>query len=434
MQTFHVKTYGCQMNKHDSERVSGQLVAAGFKQTSDIEKSDIVIYLTCCVRKSADDRLYAHVADLKSLKKRNPKMIIAVGGCLAQKDKERMYEKLPHVDIVFGTYNQSKLIDLVNEAVSGKKVLSVDEDISSESRPQALRESRIHAWVPITVGCDNFCTYCVVPYVRGPERSYELETIINDISDYVDDEVKEVTLLGQNVNSYGRDLYKETMFAELLDRASQIKGLERIRFMTSHPKDLSDDVIRIVSLRENICSHFHLPIQSGSNRILRDMNRGYSREEYIDTAQKIKEFVDDASLTTDIMIGFPGETEEDFNDTLDIIKRVGFDRTFNFIFSERDGTKAAEFEGKIEKAVKNDRFNRLVEMQNDLSLKSNRGLIGTEVNLFVEGRSKKGVAMLTGRTKTNKLVHFSGEDNLIEKYVDIKIKEAYSFYLIGETL
>ncbi len=432
MTTFHVKTFGCQMNKHDSERVAGQLSTSGYKPIDDIEEADIIVFITCCVRKHADDRLYGNVDMLRSLKKKKPSTIIAVGGCLAQKDNNRMFEKLPHVDIVFGTYNQEGLIDMINEVRGGGRVLNVSEENIGLSISPALRQSKVHAWVPITIGCDNYCSYCIVPYVRGPERSYPIESIKKAVSDYVGEGVKEVTLLGQNVNSYGRDLYGKPRFTQLLDNISNTEGLERIRFTTSHPKDLKEDVIDIVKEKRSICSHFHLPVQSGSNRVLGDMKRGYSREKYIETALKIRSSIDDVSITTDIMVGFPTESEEDFLDTLDLVERVSFDHAYTFIYSEREGTEAANFKDEVAKEVKNDRFNRLVELQNKHCLESNKALVGRKLKVFVEGRGKRGKQNLSGRTDTNKLIHFSGDDTLINRFIDIKVDEAHSFYLEGE--
>ncbi len=434
MKTFHVKTYGCQMNKHDSERISGLLSSAGYLLESDIERADIIVFITCCVRKHADDRLYGNVAALKKLKTINPSTIIAVGGCLAQNDKDRMYEKLPHVDIVFGTYNQEGLLGLIEKAADGRRVLSVGEEDQELTKPKALRESRFHAWVPIAIGCDNFCTYCIVPYVRGHERSYPIKGIVEDVTDYVSDGVTEVTLLGQNVNSYGRDLYGETRFSELLGELSGIAGLERIRFTTSHPKDLSLDVIDIVREKASICSHFHLPVQSGSNKILEAMGRGYSREKYIQTALKIRSSIEDVSITTDIMVGFPGETDQDFLDTLELMEEVGFDQAYTFIYSEREGTRAAGFTDKVPKEIKDERFRRLVELQDRLCLESNTALLGKKAKVFVEGKAKKGKLRLTGRTDTNKLIHFSGDESLIHDYVDVRINGAFSFYLVGEII
>ena len=429
---FALRTFGCQMNKHDSERMAGLLTHAGYEETAVTAEASVIVFNTCCVRQHADDRLYGNVAALKQLKIDSPNLILAVGGCLAQKDGRQMMETLPHVNIVFGTGNQSRLPEMISRAVAGEKVCDTGDgdDFSMEGTPS--RNHEYHAWMPITIGCDNFCTYCIVPYVRGRERSRPREDIITELQKAVGEGVIETTLLGQNVNSYGRDICGEPRFADLLRRVSNIDGLKRIRFTTSHPKDLSDDVIFAVAQAENIAPHFHLPVQAGSNRILKAMGRQYDRERYLMLAAKIREKIPGVAITTDIMVGFPGETETDFQETLELVKEVAFDQAFTFIYSARSGTKAAEMDGQISAPEKGSRFRRLVEAVNEAGLMRNKEFVGEEVNVYVEGPGRKGQDILAGRAFNNKLINFAGSDNLIGGFAAVKVTAAFSWFLTGE--
>jgi tRNA-2-methylthio-N6-dimethylallyladenosine synthase len=433
MKRFFIKTFGCQMNKDDSERIAGLLVSAGYEAAPGPSGADLVVFNTCCVRKNADNRLYGQVAALKPLKDERPELIIAVGGCLAQLDGERLQEKSPHVDVVFGTHNLARLPQLLAAAQTGFKtceILTGSADFNGDL--PAARKSKWHAWLPITVGCDNFCSYCIVPHVRGREKSRELSALVSAASALVADGVSEITLLGQNVNSYGRDLYGAPKFAELLKKMSTVEGLARVRFTTSHPKDLTDQVIDLVGHEENLCPHFHLPLQAGSDRILELMGRQYDSRRYLDRVERIRSRVPGVSITTDIIVGFPSETESDFDRTLEVMVSAEFDQAFTFIYSPRPGTKAADDSRQIPQEIKSARFARLIDVQNRLSLKKNRSLLGQTFPAFVEGLSKKDNYRLAARTAANKLVHLDGPDELIGHTLNVDITEAFSWFLLGE--
>jgi tRNA-2-methylthio-N6-dimethylallyladenosine synthase len=445
MKKFHITTFGCQMNKHDSERISGLLVANGYKQTGNSDDAHVIIFNTCAVRDHAERRFFGNLNNLRARKKDDPGLIIAIGGCTAQTERELIFEKAPHVDIVFGTHNMPNLVQMLESVERSKSVLcGVSEKI--EIMPTALpllREENHHAWVPIIIGCNNFCSYCIVPYARGREVSRPMDDIVSDVENLVSDGVVEITLLGQNVNSYGNDIYNgsgkkagnksdNNNFSGLLNALDKIDGLRRIRFMTSHPKDLSDDIIEAIACGDKICEHIHLPVQAGSNRILKTMNRKYTKEEYLDTVEKIYKTIPDVSLTSDIMVGFPGETEEDFLETLDVVKRARYDGAFTFIFSPRKGTPAATMSDRVADTEKSDRFERLIALQNRISLEKNRELIGRNIDVFVEAVSKKDKRILSGRTRTNKIVNFSGSRDLIHTEANIHITEAYTWHLSGE--
>jgi len=429
---FIIKTFGCQMNKHDSGRLAGLLSENGYQETLDLNEAKIVIFNTCCVREHADDRLYGNVAALKELKAEHPELILAVGGCLAQRDGQALHERLPHVDIVFGTNNHTRLPQLIKLARQEQKICDISNNAASISSVKAKKTNDYHAWLEITSGCNNYCSYCIVPYVRGPEKSRTSAEIITEVGELISEGVIEVTLLGQNVNSYGRDIYGKPEFAALLRDVAEIKGLKRLRFTTSHPKDLSRGIIEAVSANKNICPHFHLPVQSGSNRILKLMKRRYTREQYLELASVIRDSIPGVSLTTDVMVGFPGETEADFNDTLSLFSQVRFDQAFTFIYSKREGTRAALMADQIPMDIKKKRFQRLLDLQNSICLANNEALIGKRFEVYVEGRSKKGEYNLMGRTKANKLVHFVGDVGLINSFVEVGIVKAFSWFLIGE--
>lgn len=408
--------------------------AGGYEPVEEPGEADVVIFNTCCVRQNADDKVFGRLAALKQLKKERPETIIAVGGCLAQTEGEAIQKKLPHIDIVFGTHNVARLPGLLAEVESTRQnaceILTTSVDFTGDL--PAERRHKWHSWLPITVGCDNFCTYCIVPYARGREKSRDLERLVEESKRLVEDGVSEITLLGQNVNSYGRDLYGEPAFARLLDRLSAVDGLERIRFTTSHPKDLDLATIDLVSERQKLCSHFHLPLQAGSDRVLKLMRRKYTAARYLDLVQAIRERIPDAAITTDIMVGFPGETEEDFQQTLSVAEEARFDQAYTFIYSPRSGTAAAGYEDAVGVEAKSERFTRLVEMQNRISLEINQGLVGGRADAFVEALSKKDRFRLAARTHTNKLVHLDGPDELIGSTLSVLIREAFSWFLVGE--
>lgn len=438
MQTYLIRTFGCQMNKHDSERVAGLLRAQSMTPVDDAEEADVIVFMTCCVRENADERLRGQVASLKALKpRRGSGPLIAVGGCIGQRDGELLLTQLPHIDVVFGTHNVSHLPALLDSAASQKapqvEVLAETTEFASDLPSE--REHPWHAWVPITVGCDNFCTYCIVPYVRGREKSRSLEDIVAEVQRLVADGVLEVTLLGQNVNSYGRDLYGEPAFAKVL-RAVAHTGIQRIRFATSHPKDLSDDTIEAMAEEPAIMPYLHLPVQSGSDRILRKMNRVYSRTDYLALIDRLYEAIPDLALSTDIIVGFPGETEEDFEATLDVIRRGRFDQAFTFIYSPRDGTPAATMEGAVPRKITQERFDRLVELVHSSALEKSRQLVGTEQPVLFEGPSKRDEKVLTGRSPGNKVVHVSLPDgadaqDYAGRILPVHIDEAQTWFLLG---
>lgn len=431
---FYINTFGCQMNKHDSERIAGMLQQEGYELTNCLEEANLVVFNTCTVRDHADRKLYGHLQHLKQWKTENKDRIIAVGGCLAQKEGKRIQEKIPYLDIVFGTHNLGKFPHLLNEyRKSSTPLCELSEEL--EVMPSNLpcqREYPFKAWVTITVGCNNYCSYCIVPYVRGREISRPLEDIIKEVEFLVEDGVIEITLLGQNVNSYGYDLYDKSKFAYLLGKLNEIKELERIRFTTSHPKDLTSDIIQAVADSESICEHFHLPIQSGSNKILKLMNREYTKEAYLDIIKNIRTAMPECSITTDIMVGFPGEGEQEFLETFETFKKIEFDQAYMFIFSPRGDTPASKLKDSETKEAKKERFLRLVDLQNNITSNKNKSLEGKTFEILVEGRSKKNPQRLTGRTRTNRIVNFHGEEDLIGKLVKIKITKSQSYSLIGE--
>lgn len=435
--TYHIVTYGCQMNEEDSEKMSGMLKSMGYEKTENRDEASIIIFNTCCVRENAENRVYGNLGELKKVKKRNPNLVIAICGCMMQQEgmADKILKTFPYVDIIFGTHNAYKFPEYLNrvktEGVQVKEILDKETKIV-EGIP-IDRESSIKAFVTIMYGCNNFCTYCVVPYVRGRERSRKSEDILNEVKDLVSKGYKEVTLLGQNVNSYGKGLEEDINFAKLLRKVNEIEGLERIRFMSSHPKDLTEEVIMAVKECDKVCEQIHLPVQSGSDTMLKAMNRHYDRATYLSLVNKIKEEIPGCSITTDIIVGFPGESEEDIQDTIDLVKEVKYDSAFTFIYSRRNHTPADKMENQIPEEVKHERFNRLVEAVNENVIRGNKFYEGKTVEVLVEGPSKTDETKLMGRTRNGRLVNFSCEDkNLIGKLVNVKINRAQPFSLIGE--
>lgn len=433
--TFCVTTFGCQMNARDSEKLRGILNQIGYEEAEE-DEADFVIYNTCTVRENANTRVYGRLGQLKPRKKQHPHMMIGLCGCMMQEPEviAKLKKSYSFVDIIFGTHNIYKFAELICERYeAGKMVVDIWEDTDKivEDLPNE-RKYAFKSGINIMFGCNNFCSYCIVPYVRGRERSRKPEAIIREIERLVKDGVSEVMLLGQNVNSYGKTLDKPITFAELLRRIEKIEGLKRIRFMTSHPKDLSDELIEVMASSEKICKHLHLPVQSGSTRILKKMNRRYTKESYLELAEKIKKAVPDISLTTDIIVGFPGETEEDFQETLDVVRKVRYDSAFTFIYSKRTGTPAAAMEDQIPADVVKDRFDRLLSEVQSIASEVCAVHEGKDMEVLVESVSDHDASMVTGRMSNNLLVHFKGTKEMIGTYVTVHLTECKGFYYLGE--
>ena len=431
--TCCVHTFGCQMNARDSEKLLGILTDIGYVETED-EHADFVIYNTCTVRENANNKVYGRLGYLSNFKKKNPHMMIALCGCMMQEPTvvEKIRKSYRFVDLVFGTHNIYKFAELLcNRMESDSMIIDIwkDTDKIVEDLP-IRRKFSFKSGVNIMFGCNNFCSYCIVPYVRGRERSREPEAIVKEIEALVADGVTEVMLLGQNVNSYGKTLKDPVTFAQLLEKVEQIEGLKRIRFMTSHPKDLSDELIEYMSKSRKVCHHLHLPMQSGSSRILKIMNRHYDKEKYLGLVEKIRTAVPDISLTTDIIVGFPGETEEDFQETLDVVEKSDFDTAFTFIYSKRSGTPAAKMEDQVPEDVVKDRFDRLLKLVQEKGREVSSRFQGEVQEVLVETESKeKGI--FTGRTQYNLLVHFPGTPDLLGKYVNVRLDTCKGFYYMG---
>ena len=435
---FYIETWGCQMNEEDSEKLSGMLKRVGYTKTENKEDAGIILFNTCCVRENAENKVFGNLGSLKHLKKENPDLIIGICGCMMQQEgmADKILKKFPYVNIVFGTHNAYKFPEYLNrvktEGVQIKEIFNKETDIV-EGLP-IDRESNVKAFVTIMYGCNNFCTYCIVPYVRGRERSRKPEDILNEVRELVAQGYKEITLLGQNVNSYGKGLEEEVDFAKLLRMINEIEGLERVRFMTSHPKDLTHDVIMAIKECDKLCEQIHLPVQSGSNSILKKMNRHYTKEYYLDLIKKIKEEIPGVTLTTDIIVGFPGETEEDFQETLELVKEVGYSSAFTFIYSRRNNTPADMMLNQVTEEDKHHRFNRLIAAVNERVIAQNKAEEGNILEVLVEGNSKNDAEKLTGRTRTGRLVNFTGENVNVGELVNVKITRAQNFSLIGEVI
>lgn len=433
--SFCVTTFGCQMNARDSEKLTGVLRQIGYIEETDEEKADFVIYNTCTVRENANMRVYGRLGQLNRVKRNKPYMMICLCGCMMQEPVvvEKIKKSYRFVDIIFGTHNIYKFAELiVTRFESERMVIDIwqDTDKIVENLPNERKYS-FKSGVNIMFGCNNFCSYCIVPYVRGRERSRDKEAIINEIKRLVDDGVVEVMLLGQNVNSYGKTLEHPITFAKLLQEIEKIDGLERIRFMTSHPKDLSDELIEVMKNSKKICKHLHLPVQSGSSRILKKMNRRYTKEQYLELVNKIRAAVPDISLTTDIIVGFPGETEEDFLETMDIVEKVRYDSAFTFIYSKRTGTPAAIMEDQVPEDVVKDRFERLLKRVQEISAEVCAVHEGTVQTVLVESLNDHDDKLVTGRLSNNLLVHFPGNAGLIGSLVEVRLDECKGFYYLG---
>lgn len=430
----HVETFGCQMNARDSEKLCGILNAIGY-QGSESEDADFVIYNTCTVRENANNKVYGRLGYLHGYKKKNPHMMIALCGCMMQEEKvvEKIKQSYRFVDLIFGTHNIFKFAELLVHSIENKKmVVDVWENTDQivEQLPNE-RKFRFKSGVNIMFGCNNFCSYCIVPYVRGRERSREPREIIREIENFVADGVVEVMLLGQNVNSYGKNLDQPITFAQLLEQIEQIEGLERIRFMTSHPKDLSDELIEVMAKSKKICRHLHLPLQSGSSRLLKIMNRHYDKEQYLTLVDKIRAAIPDIALTTDIIVGFPGETEEDFEETMDVVRKVRYDSAFTFIYSKRTGTPAAKMEDQVPEDVVKARFDRLLKEVQEIAAEKSARLTGQVQDVLVESVNHQDDSLLTGRLGNNSVVHFPGGKELIGQIIPVRLDECKGFYYIG---
>lgn len=433
--TFFTQTFGCQMNARDSEKLLGILKDIGYVESDDEESADFVIYNTCTVRENANLRVYGRLGQLKKVKRNNHEMIIAMCGCMMQEPEvvEKIKSSYKFVDVVFGTFNIFKLAELLyNRFTSDEQIIDIWD--STKEVVEELPTSRKYPFksgVNIMFGCNNFCTYCIVPYVRGREKSREPKEIVREIERLVADGVKEVMLLGQNVNSYGKTLEDNVTFAELLSEIAKVDGLERIRFMTPHPKDLSDELIEVIRDNPKVCNHIHLPLQSGSSRLLKLMNRQYTKEHYLELVDKIRKTIPDISITTDIIVGFPGETEEDFEDTLDVVRKAKYDSAYTFIYSKRTGTPAAKMDGQVPEDVVKERFNRLLQTVSETSHEHIKRYEGCNMDVLVEDIDDHDSDFLTGRMTNNILVHFKGDKELIGTVVNVHMDECKGFYYMG---
>ena len=445
LKTYHITTFGCQMNARDSEKLSGVLSQMGYTEI-DTEDADIVLIKTCTVRENANERVYGHLGQLKNTKKKNPEMIIGICGCMMQEadEVEKIKKSYSFVNLVFGTHNIWKFPKLLRQVIdSGKRVFDTAEEINDEA--DKLPVNRVFPFksgVNIMYGCDNFCTYCIVPYVRGRERSRDPEDILDEVRRLVNTGVVEVMLLGQNVNSYGKRVMRDgkitngstISFAELLRQVCRIEGLKRVRFMTSHPKDLSDELIDVIASEPKVCHHLHLPLQSGSSRLLAKMNRHYTKESYLDLVDKIRSRIPDISITTDIIVGFPGETDEDFEDTMDVVNKAEYESAFTFIYSKRTGTPAADYPDQVDSEIIKRRFDRLLGRVQEIAAGKTLKYVGTETTALIEDIDDHEDGCVTGRLSNNMVVHVKGNTGLIGKIVKVRLNEAKGFYYLGEII
>lgn len=432
------RTYGCQQNENDTERIRGMLFEAGFDFTEDEEKADVIIYNTCAVRENAEQKVFGRLGILKHLKEARPDMIIAVCGCMVQQEHiaQRIKEVYSHVDLVFGTHALYRMPKLLYDAMRAKKTV-IDIENSDGAIAEAIptkRDNGFSAWVSVMYGCNNFCSYCIVPYVRGRERSRKHEDILAEVKGLVASGCTEISLLGQNVNSYGKDLEEQIDFADLLRMVNEVEGIERIRFMTSHPKDLSDRLIEAMRDCKKVCRQLHLPFQAGNDRVLKEMNRKYTSREYLDKIRRVKEMIPDIFLSSDVIVGFPTETNEEFEDTIKVLKEVEFDHIFSFIYSRREGTPAAKLDFVLTDEEIHRNFDRLLEVQNEISKRKNEAYLGRVEKVLVEGISIKNPDMLSGRCESSKIVNFKGDKSLIGKYVNVRVTEAMTWSLNGEMI
>jgi len=432
--TYFIRTHGCQMNEHDSERIAGMLEQNGYALASSPETADLVLFNTCAIRENADNRLYGTLGHMKALKEERPELRIAVGGCQVQKDKALVLEKAPWVDVAFGTFSVAELPALLQRREeTGVPAFEFAEQ--TETFPSALpsrREDPFHAWVSVSVGCDNSCTFCIVPFVRGRQVSRRMGEILDEVRALVDDGVVEVTLLGQNVNTYGRDLDGKPLFAELLRALDGIDGLRRVRFTSPHPHDFTPDVIDAMASSPTVCEHIHFPLQSGSDAVLRRMRRSYRAERYLSWLEQMRDAIPGLAVSTDIIVGFPGETDDDFEDTMRVVERARFDSAYTFRYSTRPNTEAGSMPDQVPEHVVAERFQRLVELQEAISLQRNKAMRGETFEVFVEGPSRKDPSRMTTRTRTNKIVHVPADGLSAGMFVRARITGAHPHHLDGE--
>ena len=431
-----IKTYGCQMNVNDSEFITGQLSQLGYLTTEDIFNSDLILLNTCCVRAKVEQKIYSLIGKIKKIKENNTNIILGICGCIASKEKDTLFNKFPYIDLIFGPsqMNELKKIIIERKESNNKKYISYENNPEFSLRNTPInRESKISAWIQIMRGCNNYCSYCVVPYTRGPEQSRLVLEILSEVENLAHNNYKEIFLLGQNVNSYGKNLPEPVAFSKLLTFLNNINGIERIRFMTSHPKDLNFDLIKVIRNSDKVCEHIHLPIQAGSDKILKIMNREYNIDQYKSIIKEIRNNIDNVSITTDIMVGFPGETEEDFQQTLDTFEEIKFDDAFTFIYSNRENTLASLMPSQVPLQVKKERLWKLINLQRRISSEINKKLEGEILEVLVDKKSIKNISgQLSGRTKTNKTVVFNGEDKLVGQLIKVKILESDTWTLYGE--
>lgn len=433
---YTLLTFGCQMNDRDSEILAGILHEMGYRVTNDIEESDIILINTCCVRETAENKVWGRIGEMKALKSRHPDLILGICGCMTQQPEvgQKIRRRAPHVDLIFGTHNVHRLPELINRVKEERKTVidiwETEGDIV-ENLPSKRIEG-VKAHVTITYGCNNFCTYCIVPYVRGRERSRQLHDVAREVAQLAGEGFKEVMLLGQNVNSYGKDLEPKLEFADLLMELEKVAGLARIRYMTSHPRDINDRLIEVIAASGKVCEHFHLPVQAGGNNVLRKMNRGYTKEGYLELVRKIRSQIPRASITTDLIVGFPGENDDDFAETLDLLEKVRFDAAFTFVYNKRSGTPAAEMPDQVPDAVKKARIQKLISTQNMISQEKNLAELGMLHEILVEGVNKGDPTRVEGRTRTNKLVLIKGDKSLIGQIINVRIIESGTWHLDGE--
>jgi len=434
---FHIRTFGCQMNVHDSEQMAQILSNAGYVETDEVDRADVVIVNTCSVREKAAQKAYSQLGRLKGLREKRPGLVIGVAGCLAQEHGAGFFRRAPYLDLVLGTHNIHRLPEMIEEITNtGSRV--VDTSFRESVRSLGIRtlppDGNVSAYVTIMQGCNNFCSYCIVPYVRGREESRTSGDIVDEVRFLTDNGIREVTLLGQNVNSYGNTLTRDADFPALLRMVSKIEGIDRLRFTTSHPKDLSERVAGCFADLDNLCEHIHLPVQSGSDYVLKRMKRGYTSGEYLKKIDILRNACPDITITSDIIVGFPGETDSDFQKTIDLMKEVRFDNVFSFKYSDRSGTASEEYDGKVEEGVKSERLYELQALQENHSLEKNRWLEGMVTDVLIEGVSKNSDADVTGRTRGNKIVNLAGNTSLRGKTVRVRIAHAYTHSLRGEMI
>ena len=429
---YKILPYGCQMNFSDGERFAGQLERMGYKPAEVMEDADIIILNTCCVRESAEKKIYGKIGEIKHLKQKNPDLILGITGCMSQKDGDGIFKKAPHVDFVLGTNKMHDLPAVLEEIYTSRgHVAKLAGDYEMPPNVEPAQNDSLFAYVPIMYGCNNFCTYCIVPYVRGRERSRDPKEIVAEIEKLAAGGVKEVMLLGQNVNSYGKDR-DDADFADLLTMVDKVEGIERVRYMTSHPRDLTDKVIDVIRRSRHICDHFHLPVQYGTDKMIKAMNRGYTISYYKELIAKIRAKFPEASFTTDLIVGFPGETDEDFQQMLDFLKEIRYDAAYTFLYSKRSGTPAATMENQVPQELKKERLHKLMDLQNEISLEINKTYLGKTVEVMVEGPSKTDETVFTGHTRNNKIVLWQHGSEEIGDLVQVKITHPQTWVLKGE--